>query len=227
MTSVESASLGYNETTPRTSHDGLAAEMYGRDFFAPADGSILNVAAGYTDLSRDLHGMGIDKSVISLDPVYATHSRFQQRPNYVAGTADTVPYPDDSFAVTLCQYGMQHIADKGAALQEMVRVTRPAESIRDTAKGTILLGPVFKPTQLAAAIYGANKGLELVCGIQNPPEQVRSKFARPTLVIKKTADLDEGRVAALISAIEHTGALDTRRTLGEMASRLLGGHSKY
>jgi SAM-dependent methyltransferase len=212
----------YDQKTPPTQHDGLAAEMYGHEFFANVDGPILNVAAGYTDLGNDLRGMGIHKEVISLDPLYSQNTFYRdEKPGRVVGTAQTIPYPDAAFSAVMCQFGMQHITDKESALREMVRVTRVAESRRDT-KGTILLGPVFKPKQLRDAIVGSDAQLALVSGIQSPPEQVRHRAARPTLIIKKTADLTEERLDALIGAIEQTGALDTKRTLGEMASRLFG-----
>ncbi len=40
-------------------------------------------------------------------------------------SAESVPLPDDAFDVVFCQLGLQFVADKGAALQEMRRVLVP------------------------------------------------------------------------------------------------------
>jgi SAM-dependent methyltransferase len=48
-----------------------------------------------------------------------------ERFHYRQGDAVQLPFPDDSFDLTTCQTVLIHLADPGAALAEMRRVTRP------------------------------------------------------------------------------------------------------
>jgi SAM-dependent methyltransferase len=45
--------------------------------------------------------------------------------SYREGEAQRLPFPDDSFDLTTCQTVLIHLADPGAAIAEMMRVTRP------------------------------------------------------------------------------------------------------
>lgn len=214
--------LAFDPRTPLTEHRGLAVEMYGPEFLGPADGPVLNVAAGHTNLARDLEGthLGVPE-VVSLDPIYETVSWYTHDPNRVPGVAEDMPFADDTFATTLCQFGIQHINDptkQAAALREMVRVTKPTDSINDNTKGTILVNPVWGVRKLTKAIY--DHGLEDVCGIQEAPERVRGKHAYPTLVIKKIPALTAEKLDMLVNTVVHTGALNRRRTVAEFLARL-------
>jgi SAM-dependent methyltransferase len=48
-----------------------------------------------------------------------------ERFSYRLGTAERIPFPDDSFDFTTCQTVLIHLRDPAAALREMFRVTRP------------------------------------------------------------------------------------------------------
>jgi len=41
------------------------------------------------------------------------------------GEAERLPFPDDSFDLTTCQTVLIHLSDPGAAIAEMLRVTKP------------------------------------------------------------------------------------------------------
>ena len=221
--------LDYDDRTPRTEHRYLAAGMYGREFLSPAQGSVLNVAAGHTDLAGDLADMGQSGvQVVSLDPMYGSSPWYSTKADRVPGVAQEIPYDDNTFAATLCQYGLQHMAgQQSPAIREMVRVTRPVEDIHDNTGGTILLNPVFKVDVLTDAIRKG--GLADVCGIQAPPADVRDRLAKPTLVIKKVPALTPDKIERLVEAIENTAALEpSRRSIGERLSRLVfRGDSSY
>ena len=45
--------------------------------------------------------------------------------HYAEGTAEALPFDDDTFDVVTCQTVLIHVADPAVALREMVRVTRP------------------------------------------------------------------------------------------------------
>ena len=45
--------------------------------------------------------------------------------SYRQGEAQRLPFPDDSFDLTTCQTVLIHLPDPGAAIAEMMRVTRP------------------------------------------------------------------------------------------------------
>lgn len=221
--------LGYDPNTPRTQHAGLAAAMYG-DVLKQAD-SILNVAAGGTDLGADLHKKGIDADVTSLDPTYAYPDYFSPgRTDMRHGYAQDMPFEDETFAATICQFGVQHMAVPtwGRAIQEMVRVTQKAEHANDPTKGFILINPVFKPKQLLHALETA--GVTDVAGIMGHDKSVfplaARKAIKPTLWLQKTDALTDERLQAVIQAATSTRALKpTHRSLGELTSRALGGTS--
>lgn len=48
-----------------------------------------------------------------------------ERYRYVQGTAEKLPFADDSFDLVTCQTLLIHVPDPGAVLREMIRVTRP------------------------------------------------------------------------------------------------------
>jgi len=216
--------LTYDRRTPKTKHAGLAAAMFG-DYFrrVPAGQTVLNVAAGTTELARDLEAWRIPAvPVISVDPLYRTNGWYVNRRDRVPATAEDMPFDDNSFALTLCQFGLQHMLDRPAAVREMVRVTKSAEGADNSATGTILLNPVFKPGPLWEAL--TLRGLRDVCTVQAPLARVTAREALPTLVIRKTPDLTSERLETLITTLTETQAMQRRRTLGERIARAWGGY---
>ena len=218
----------YDPNTPRTQHDQLAATMYGEIFKRVP--SILNVAAGYTDLQKNLRAIGAQAEVTSLDAVFEGNETANRRFGY----AQDLPFEDESFAATMCQFGMQHITSEqwGEAMREMVRVTQTADSPRDPSKGVVLINPVFKAKKLEAALAAAGvDGVEGIAGVSYPDTStfmpsVR-KRVRPTLWIHKTPELTPDKLDAIVHAATATEALkDTHRSLGEMVSRRFGGYSQ-
>ncbi len=45
--------------------------------------------------------------------------------SFLQGEAERLPFPDDSFDFTTCQTVLIHLCDPGAAIAEMLRVTKP------------------------------------------------------------------------------------------------------
>jgi|GEM_PF-5105984 len=216
----------YDSRTPVTAHDNLMATMYG-DFFRNTD-TVLNVAAGHTDLGADLRHRGIMTRVTSFDPIYEREPGSHRVPGY----AQAMPFADESFAMTTCQFGMQHLpeASVGDAIREMVRVTRTADSSSDPTKGIIFINPVFRPERLQRKLVerGADRRS---AGIMEHDldgfNLADRKVVRPTLWIQKTDALTPETLEPIIAAVVESEALrPAHRSLGELASRAFGGHSK-
>jgi hypothetical protein len=217
------AALGheYDMHSPVTAHEGLAAIQFD-EFLREADGPILNVAAGRTDLQLALYTQGVQARVVSLDPSYTDADINAVGGEKVKGVAHDLPFADDTFATTIAHYGVQHFVPGtvGPAVREMVRVTRPVEDPLDNSGGTILIGPVFNTRKLTAEIL--LRGLQDVSGIQDPPDTLMKGNGLPTWVIKKTPVLEADKLDGLIEVAASTTALrPRRRTAGERMARLL------
>jgi SAM-dependent methyltransferase len=58
------------------------------------------------------------------------------------GNAVSLPLPDDSFDLALCQFGLQFIPDRPAALSEMHRVLKPGGRVAISVSGSVEKNPV-------------------------------------------------------------------------------------
>ncbi|MCR4266910.1 class I SAM-dependent methyltransferase [Nitratireductor sp. ZSWI3] len=127
------------------SYEGTAAENYQR-FFVPSIGApvaddligvaglqpgerVLDVACGTGVVTRRAADrVGADGRVAGLDvnPGMLAVARSQTPPDmsieWYEARAEAMPIPDEAFDVVLCQMGLQFVADRHAALQEMRRV---------------------------------------------------------------------------------------------------------
>lgn len=94
---------------------------------AGSNASILDIGCGTGHFTR-LFAQGKDRWVIGLDPnrqwlSYAgTHGTFGER--YVAGQAESLPFPDGSFDFSISVTALCFIQGQEQALREQVRVTR-------------------------------------------------------------------------------------------------------
>ncbi len=70
---------------------------------------------------------GIDRESAWVDHATArARARgLSDRFRYLRGEAEHLPFPDDTFEVTTCQTLLIHVADPGAVIAEMRRVTKP------------------------------------------------------------------------------------------------------
>jgi SAM-dependent methyltransferase len=96
------------------------------DAAGPLDGArVLDVACGTGALSRRLAEDGA--SVTGLDlapPMLAVARELSSGIAFMEGSAEGLPFPDESFDVVTCQQGLQFFPDRPAALAEMRRVLR-------------------------------------------------------------------------------------------------------
>jgi ubiquinone/menaquinone biosynthesis C-methylase UbiE len=131
------------------SYGGSAPENYER-YFVPAIGGpfaadlieqaelrrgerVLDVACGTGIVARlAAERVGSSGSVAALDinPAMLAVARDVNRAvdppiRWYESTAESMPLPDDTFDVVLCQLGLQFVEDRNAALREMRRVVAP------------------------------------------------------------------------------------------------------
>lgn len=211
-----------------TAHAGYAARMYGK-YFGNVD-TVLNVASGNTDLGADLTRMGHATRVMSVDPIYPLASSPEANPQFVHGFAQKLPFEDNSFDMTMCQFGLQHMPKQAAtaAITEMVRVTRTADGPTDGLKGFVMLNPVFKPKQLLKELK-IKEFDDAAWLLHSDSEMFRmeeKKDLRPTLLIHKTAGLTAKRAELLAELITRSGAMySPARSIGEMVARAKSGRT--
>lgn len=143
MTSTSTTRTAYN-----ASFGGNAAENYEK-YFVPVIGGpfgadlvrdaalqpgerVLDVACGTGTIARlAAERVGPTGAVSALDVNAAMLSVARSLPSAIPikwyeTAAESVPLPDASFDVVLCQFGLQFMEGKSAALREMHRVLRPS-----------------------------------------------------------------------------------------------------
>jgi SAM-dependent methyltransferase len=88
-----------------------------------------------------------------------------ERLSFAPGTAEALPFPDDSFDLVTCQMVLIHVAEPDAALREMIRVTRPGGIVAvvepDNRAGNLALlngAPGLLDDEIASLVL-----LQLVC----------------------------------------------------------------
>jgi SAM-dependent methyltransferase len=88
-----------------------------------------------------VHGIDRDESWIREAAARAKARGLADRFSYHTATADRLPFPNAQFDLVTCQTVLIHMPDPSAALDEMIRVTRP---------GGLLL--VVEPNNIAGAL---------------------------------------------------------------------------
>jgi demethylmenaquinone methyltransferase/2-methoxy-6-polyprenyl-1,4-benzoquinol methylase len=88
---------------------------------------VLDLAAGTGTSSRAFTGAGAQCVAcdFSLGMLQAGARRPAQRLSFVAGDALALPFGNEAFDAVTISFGLRNVADAGAALAEMLRVTRP------------------------------------------------------------------------------------------------------
>jgi len=95
---------------------------------------VLDVACGTGDvlitaMNREpsASGVGLDPSgrMLQLAQHKAIQAGHAQRVEFCEGDAMDLPFPDGSFDAAVISFGIRNVPDRGLALSEMARVTRP------------------------------------------------------------------------------------------------------
>jgi SAM-dependent methyltransferase len=97
----------------------------------PAAGQrLLDAGCGAGEVARDLAAVAAPAEVVALDLSPATVSAARERHDgsavrYVTGDVAALDFPDGSFDGVRSERVLQHVADPGAVVAELIRVTRP------------------------------------------------------------------------------------------------------
>lgn len=97
---------------------------------------------------------GIDPEVnwVELATSRAASRGLSERFDFRQGTAEHLPFPDDSFDLTTCQTVLIHLADPAAAIAEMRRVTKPGGLVvaaePNNISGALLMDSVASHTSI-------------------------------------------------------------------------------
>jgi len=104
-----------------------------------ADGHrVLDLATGTADLAIQVARSEPGVTIVGLDPsgkmldvgrVKVQRGALEARVELVQGDAQALPFPDDSFDSVCIAFGIRNVPDRGQALREMARVTRPGGRI--------------------------------------------------------------------------------------------------
>jgi ubiquinone/menaquinone biosynthesis C-methylase UbiE len=90
---------------------------------------VLDVACGTGVLAREARRrVGEAGRVAGLDPapgMIAAAREIEPGIDWIPGSAEDLPFDDDSFDAVLSQFGIMFFEDRAAAAREMARVTRP------------------------------------------------------------------------------------------------------
>lgn len=104
-------------------------EPYAKEFVdrIPERGRVLEVAAGTGRVTRQLAGRGHEVVATDLNGPMLEEARHHVEGNVTWQVADAqaLPFPDASFDVVACAFGLMFVPDKPLALREFRRVLRP------------------------------------------------------------------------------------------------------
>ncbi len=99
---------------------------------------VLDLATGTADLALlvarsepGAHVVGLDPSerMLEVGRKKVSREKFEDRIELVVGDAQKLPFPSRSFDGICMAFGIRNVPDRGAALREMNRVTRPGGRI--------------------------------------------------------------------------------------------------
>jgi ubiquinone/menaquinone biosynthesis C-methylase UbiE len=110
---------------------------------------VLDIGCGTGELAKKLtsrlngaevHGVDISKTMIAK----ASEKKMERPVRFKIGSADALPYKDNSFDVITCSHSFHHYPDKDKAVSEMHRVLKPGghlmviDGSRDVLLGRII-----------------------------------------------------------------------------------------
>lgn len=110
--------------------------------------TVLDVACGSGVLAREAKSVsGTKERVVGLDPapgMIAVAGEIDPSIEWIVGTAENLPFPDDTFDCIVSQFGMMFFQDKSGAASEMFRVTRPGGGLAIAVWNSLENNPVYK-----------------------------------------------------------------------------------
>lgn len=108
---------------------------------------VLDVACGTGILTREAHSrVGSTARVAGLDVsqgMLTVAERLAPEVEWRQGTAESLPYPDQSFDVVVSQFGLMFFPDRRGALREMLRVMMPGGRLAVAVWDALERSPVY------------------------------------------------------------------------------------
>jgi ubiquinone/menaquinone biosynthesis C-methylase UbiE len=87
-----------------------------------------HVALGFAEVCESVVGIDLTGAPLSI-AAERKRDREVDGVEFLQGDAETLPFPEDSFDVTVCRLALHHVEDPGGVLREMVRVCRPGGTV--------------------------------------------------------------------------------------------------
>ncbi|MES3006085.1 MAG: class I SAM-dependent methyltransferase [Patescibacteria group bacterium] len=95
--------------------------------------SVLEVGCGSGEVLSRMAANGHSGKLIGLDIHENIFSEFHTNIEFIVGSADSIPYPDESFDVVLAFFMVYHMPDPQSAIKEWVRVLKKGGKLIITA----------------------------------------------------------------------------------------------
>lgn len=123
---------------------------------------ILETAAGTGIVTRAVHRSIPKAEIVATDinPTmleYAAHTLASPQVSFQPADAQNLPFPDKSFDLVLCQFGVMFFPDKARAYQQARRVLRPNGHYLLIAFNRLELNPIPKAAQTAVSMLFPKK----------------------------------------------------------------------
>lgn len=170
---------------------------------------VLDVACGTGTLARESSALvGASGSVAGLDVMPGMLEVAKQiSPNIIwrEGSAEELPFPDQSFDVVVCQFGLMFFRDRIKALREMLRVLIP---------GGRLAVAVWDSLENIPAFAAEDALLQRIAG-QAAADALRAPFVLGNKVDLERLARDAGVSAPAVNTCQGTAHFPSVRSLVE------------
>ena len=172
-----------------------------------ADGRLLNVGCGTGGFNELARRAGVDAWGVDASAEAAAIAAIRTPGRIVHAAAEALPFPSKSFDLVYCYSTLEHVADAGRAIREMVRVLRPS-------------GALYIHTPNRWACFEGHYKLFWLPGLPRPLAAAYLALrGRPTAFLRTLHPLTLGDCRALLEA---AGARIIR-VLDDGANRSVGG----
>jgi SAM-dependent methyltransferase len=176
---------------------------------------VLDVACGTGVLTRAVAirtGPSGEITGLDLSPrMLAIAARMSPTLSWREGSAEALPFPDESFDAVVSQFGLMFVPDPALALREMMRVLKPSGNLAVAVWASLADTPVYAAeVALVERLAGTNAGVPL-----------RAPFVLGNRTQLAEYFLAAGIPGASIAFHEGRGSFPDIRTMVELDLRVL------
>jgi SAM-dependent methyltransferase len=176
---------------------------------------VLDVACGTGVLTRAAASRtGPTGTVTGLDPsprMLAVAERLSPELVWREGTAEALPFPDESFDAVISQFGLMFVPDPTSALREMMRVLAPGGRLAVAVWASLIDTPAYAAeVALVDRLAGAEAGAPLRAPFALGDPERLTKYFRAAGIETATVVLRQGK-----------GKFPNIRTMVELDLRVL------